>query len=176
MKNKPVIISGIVVLVILLFISILTVREPQQAGTKAQTDALLQCQNDGGFVTDQVSCSGTGKQIISIIESSGIGGDNTTVKVCCKNTVINTPIPPPSCPDGTLEKPELECPVGSWVKPNNSTLDGDGKYVKPGIVCCPVVTPTPPTNDCPLPGTPTIKVTNVEILCPDGCGGPTPTP
>lgn len=171
MKNKPVIISGLVVLVILLFISILTVNKPQQAGIKAQTDALLQCQNDGGFVTDQASCSGQGKQIISIIESAGIGGDNTTVKVCCKNTVINTPIPPPNCPVGTIEKPEAECPKDTWVEPSNPTLDGDRKYVKPGVICCPVVTatPTPPDNDCPLPEQPTIKVTNVEIVCPDGC-------
>jgi hypothetical protein len=179
MKNKSVIIAGLVVLVVLLVISVITVNKPQQTGTKAQTvDAVLQCQNDGGSVTDQASCTGSGRQVLNTIGDTSVGGDTSTVQVCCKITTVNTPVPPPSCPAGKIEKPEAECPSGSIVTPIGSTANGgDNKYIQPGIVCCrpDVPTPTTPTTGnptpttCPLPDVPTIRITNVSVACPGDC-------
>ncbi len=148
MKSKPVILSGLVVLILLLVISVLTVSKPHQSGTKAQlADASQQCQIDGGFVTDQASCSGTDKQLVNIIGGdTGTGGDNSSIQVCCKNiTVILPPSPEPVITEGPIP-----------TTPVNE----------------PSLTPTP--SVCPLPEEPTINISNIQIICPDGCSSQVP--
>ncbi len=186
MKSKPVILSGLVVLILLLVVSILTIRQPQQSGTKAQlADSSQQCQSDGNSVTDQASCSGAGKQIVNYIVDAGAGGDSSSVQVCCKNITVVPPSPGPSCPGDTSETPENECPADRITLISSTADNGDGKYIRPGIVCCRPEGPTPTTSQnepsltptpsaCPLPDEPTINIDSVEVICPDGCSSATP--
>jgi hypothetical protein len=182
MKSKPIIIVGLIILLIVLAISIITVGRPQQKGSEAQSigGTSQQCQIDGGFVTDQASCSGADKQILNVISdgSSTPGGDSQTQQVCCRNITIATPTPAKSCPEGTTETDQAQCPADRVVTPISSTADGgDSQFVQPGIVCCrpqgltpttpnsPSLTPTPST--CPLPDAPAISVSDVQIICPN---------
>ncbi|KXK10437.1 MAG: hypothetical protein UZ22_OP11002000740 [Microgenomates bacterium OLB23] len=173
MNNKPIIVASLLVLVVLLVVSLVTVNRPQQAGIKAQSlGDSQQCQNDGGFVTSQASCVGDGTQIISIIDAA-------TAQVCCKTTIINTPVPPKSCPGGSEAKPEAECDPGQIVPPDNvSTATNEDNYVSPGVVCCRIASPTTPPSDSPSSTPPpssciepeiAISISNVEVICPDGC-------
>jgi len=180
MKKKPIILVSLMLLILLMIVSIITVGKPQQAGTKAQSlgDA-LQCTSDGNFVTDQASCSGPTKEIVSVV-NTGPGGDTSSVQVCCKNIVVNitTPTPAKSCPGDTTETAEAECPAGSIVTPISPLATDGDIYVRPGIVCCRKDVPTPttdqvpptatPPNSCPTPEV-AISISNVRTICPGDC-------
>ncbi len=174
-KNIFFVAIGIITLVGILIISTLALQSPKQSQSKAQVnDAAQKCQADGGFVSDQASCSGEGRQVIGFLSTTGTG-DAGSAQVCCKTLVA---VPSLSCPEGTTAGPADSCPEGRRVAP----ISGDGGSA--GSVCCrpdspvtpadpdtnpPTATPTP--NQCVEPETPVI--TNIHIDCPFGCVTPT---
>jgi len=101
--KKILIIGSTATLLVVLGISTFVVQRVQKSDTQAMLeDRIAQCPY---LVTDSLSCSRDGGEIINTVDASG-SGDGTTILVCCRLAPSPTPF---ACPEDSILLPTDQC-------------------------------------------------------------------